>query len=208
MNGGNGFDGQTALNWLAPVEMGGTLLLEAVGVTLSPGSNGILAGFFTGGEVAAGCTAGFQVTAQQGTGAVTLQPFIQGTPAGTTFAVNPANQYTLRVRVHSPECERVLAIYRSFGDSGPITAGGQWNLSPGKVELEVQEYVNGVGAMPVTVYDGSIANVPGSCTVVAASSLNLIGSMRAIELSQPWLGLGGEHAPQRRDIHAAGWQHG
>ena len=49
-----------------------------------------------------------------------LQPFIQGTPAGTTFAVNPANQYTLRVRVHSPECERVLAIYRSFGDSGPL----------------------------------------------------------------------------------------
>ncbi len=182
MNGGNGFDGQTVLNWLAPVEMGGTLLLEAVGVTLSPGSNGILAGFFTGGEVAAGCTAGFQVTAQQGTGAVTLQPFIQGTPAGTTFAVNPANQYTLRVRVHSPECERVLAIYRSFGDSGPITAGGQWNLSPGKVELEVQEFVNGVGAMPVTVYDGSIANVPGSCTVVAASSLNLIGSMRAMNL--------------------------
>src|SRR5579863_8637648 len=44
MNGGNGIDGQTALSWLDPVEMGGTLLLEAVGVTLSPGSAGILAG--------------------------------------------------------------------------------------------------------------------------------------------------------------------
>ena len=47
MNGGNGIDGQTLLTWLDPVEMGGTLLLEAVGVTLSPGSTGILAGFFT-----------------------------------------------------------------------------------------------------------------------------------------------------------------
>jgi hypothetical protein len=37
--------------------------------------------------------------------------------------------------------------------------------------------------MPVTLYDGAIANVPGSCTVVAASSLNLIGSMRAFNLS-------------------------
>jgi hypothetical protein len=183
MNGGNGIDGQTVLSWLDPVEIGGTLLLEAVGVTLSPGSTGILAGFFTGGENAADCTTGFQVTAQQGTGAVTLQPFIQGTPAGTTFAVNPANQYTLRARVHCAENIRALAIYRSFGDSGPITAGGEWNLSPGKLQLEVQEFVNGVGAMPVTLYDGAIANVPGSCTVVAASSLNLIGTMRAFNLT-------------------------
>src|SRR6185437_6563562 len=43
MNGGNGLDGQTQLCWLDPVEMSGTLLLEAVGVTLSPGSSGILA---------------------------------------------------------------------------------------------------------------------------------------------------------------------
>jgi hypothetical protein len=183
MNGGNGIDGQTVLSWLDPVEIGGTLLLEAVGVTLSPGSTGILAGFFTGGENAADCTTGFQVTAQQGTGAVTLQPFIQGTTAGTTFAVNPANQYTLRARVHCAENIRALAIYRSFGDSGPITAGGEWNLSPGKLQLEVQEFVNGVGAMPVTLYDGAIANVPGSCTGVAASSLNLIGTMRAFNLT-------------------------
>ena len=69
MNGGNGIDGQTLLTWLDPIEMGGTLLLEAVGVKLSPGSTGILAGFFTGLETAANCTAGFQATAQQGTGA-------------------------------------------------------------------------------------------------------------------------------------------
>ena len=44
MNGGNGIDGETLLTWIDPVEMGGTLLLEAVGVTLSPGSAGALAG--------------------------------------------------------------------------------------------------------------------------------------------------------------------
>lgn len=183
MDGGKGLDAQTVLSWLDPIEMGGTLLLEAAGVTLSSGSTGILAGFFTGGEEAADCTAGFQVTSEQGTGNVTLQAFIQGTAAGTTIAVNPANQYTLRVRVHCPECNRALAIYRSFGDEGPITAGGGWNLSPGKLQLEIQEFVNGVGAMPVTLYDGAIANVPGTCTVVAASSLNLIGSMRALNLT-------------------------
>jgi hypothetical protein len=183
MNGGNGIDGQTALSWLDPVEMGGTLLLEAVGVTLSPGSAGILAGFFIGGLESVGCTAGFQVSAQQGTGAVSVQPLIQGTPAGTTVAINPANMYTLRVRAHCPECLRTLAIYRSCGDSGQISAGGEWNLCPGKLQLEVQEFVNGVGAIPVTLYDGSIANMPGVCTVVAASSPNLTGSMRALNLT-------------------------
>jgi hypothetical protein len=40
MNGGNGIDGETLLSWLDPVEMGGTLLLEAVGVTLVAGQHG------------------------------------------------------------------------------------------------------------------------------------------------------------------------
>jgi hypothetical protein len=183
MNGGNGFDGQTVLSWLDPVEMGGTLLLEAVGVSLSPGSTGILAGFYVGLNTQAACIAGFQATAQQGTGAVTLQPMIQGAQAGTTYAINPANQYTLRARVHCPESERALAIYRSFGDSGAVTLGGQTNLSPGNLQLEIQEFVNGVGGMPVTLYDGAIASLPPACVVVAASSINLIGTMRAINLT-------------------------
>jgi hypothetical protein len=183
MNGGNGIDGEALVTWLDPVEMGGTLLLEAVGVSLSLGSTGVLAGFFVGYETQDACTAGFQVTAQQGTGAVTLQPLIQGTLAGTTYAVNPANQYTLRARVHCAENERALAIYRSFGDSGAITLGGQTNIRPANIQLEIQEFVNGVGGMPVTLYDGEVASLPPACMVVAASSINLIGTMRAINLT-------------------------
>jgi hypothetical protein len=183
MNGGNGIDGQTLISWLDPIEMGGTLLLEAVGVTLSPGSTGILAAFLTGLETAAGCTAGFQATAQQGTGAVTLQPLVQGSAAGTTFALNAANQYTLRVRIHCPECERRQAIYYSFGDNGLISAGGEGVLAPCKIQMEIQEFVNGVGATPVTLYDGGLANLPGTCLATPASSINLIGSIRSVSLT-------------------------
>jgi hypothetical protein len=183
MNGGDGIDGQTMLVWNDPVEMGGTLLLEAVGVTLSAGSTGILAGFFVGMDTQAACIAGFQATAQQGTGAVTLQPLVQGSPVGTTYAINPADQYTLRVRMHCPENERDLAIYRSFGDSGAITYGGQSNAAPAEVHLEIQQFVNGVGGMPVTLYDGAIQSLPGACNVVASSSINLIGTMRALNLT-------------------------
>jgi len=102
---------------------------------------------------------------------------------GTSYSVNPAYQYTLRVRVHCLENERELAIYRSCGDAGQIAYGGQWNLTPGKVQMEIQQFVNGVGGMPVTLYDGAISNIPGTCTVVAASSINLIGTMRTLNLT-------------------------
>ncbi len=183
MNGGSGIDGQTLISWLDPIEMGGTLLLETVGVTVSPGSTGILAAFLTGLETAAGCTAGFQVSAASGTGAVTLQPIVQGSAAGSTFELNSANQYTLRVRIHCPECERVQAIYYSFGDNGPIAASGELVLAPGKIQMEIQEFVSGVGATPVTLYDGGAANLPGTCMVTPASSINLIGTMRAVNLT-------------------------
>lgn len=188
MQGGNGIDGATLLTWLDQVEMGGTLLLEATGVTIATASTGILAGFFVGLETQAACTAGFHVTAQPGTGAVTLQPILQGTPTGSTYAVNPANQYALRVRVHCFENERALAIYHSCGDSGAIAMGGQTNLASANLLFELQEYVNGVAGMPVVLYDGSISSLPGACAVVAASSINLVGTMRALSLT--YLGSG------------------
>jgi hypothetical protein len=183
MNGGNGIDGETMLTWIDPIEMGGTLLHEAVGVTLAPGSTGILAGFFATLMTASNCIAGLQATAEVGTGAVTLQPIVQGSVAGSTFALHPANQYTLRVRVHCAESNRIQAAYYSFGDSGVISAGGGGAIAPGKIQMEIQEFVNGVGATPVTVYDGAVTYLPGICFVAPASSINLIGTMRAVNLT-------------------------
>jgi hypothetical protein len=183
MDGGNGIDGGAVLNWIDPVEFGGTLLLEAVGVTLSPGSTGLIAGVYAGVLTQPGCIAGFQVTAAVGTGAVSVQPIILGSASGSAYAINSANQYTFRLRVHSPECEREFAIYRSFGDSGAITVGGQSNLSPGFIQMEIQEFVDGVGGTPVTLYDGAVSSLLATCTVVAASSINLIGTMRAVHLT-------------------------
>jgi len=183
MQGGSGTDGDTVLSRLDPVEMGGTLLLEATGVSLANSSTGILAGFFVGLGTLASCTAGFQVTAQQGTGAVGLQPIVKGLPTGTKYLVDPAKQYALRIRIHCPECERTLSVYRSVGDNGVVAVGGQSTTSSAKLQFEVQEYVNGVAGMPVTLYEGAIAGLPATCTVVAASSLNLIGAMRALSLT-------------------------
>jgi hypothetical protein len=183
LEGGIGIDGETILTWIDPIEMGGTLLLEAVGVNLSAGSTGALAGFFTGTNTQSQCIAGFLVTSAEGTGVVSVQPLIQGSPNGSSCALNSANQYTLRLRVNCLEIDRVLEVYRSFGDSGAITLGGQSSLFPARVQMEIQPFVDGVGGMPVTLYDGTLAYMPATCNLVAASSINLIGSMRALNLT-------------------------
>jgi len=184
IQGGNGIDGEALLAWVEEVEMGGTLLLEATGVTLATGSSGILPGFFVGGaEVLTACTAGFHVTAQPGSGTVSLQPIVQGTPTGASFAVNPVNQYALRIRVHCCESERDLSLYRSSGDNGPIAYGGQTTSLPALLQFDVQEFINGVASMPVTLFDGAIANLPDTCSVAAVSSINLFGTIRAINLT-------------------------
>lgn len=180
-NGGNGIDGETVVSWIDPVEMIGTLMIEAIGVSLSPGSSGVLAAFSTGLLQQANCQAGFLVTSSGSN--VTLQPLISGAPTGTAYTINPAYQYNLRVRVHCPEFVRSTSIYRTAGDNGLITTGGNLVLSSAKVLVEIQESANGLTGMPVVLYDGAISNLIGNATVVAASSINLIGSMRALNLT-------------------------
>ena len=180
---GNGIDGQTVLSWIDPVEMGGTLLLEASGLTLANASTGVLAAFSSGLAGITDCIAGFQARAQQGTGAVTLQPIVLGCASGSAYSLDPASQYTLRLRIHSPEQQRTQATYYAAGDQGLIATGGQSVLSAARLQFEIQPFVNGVAAMPVTLYDGTIASLPAACTVVAASSLNLQGSLRALRLT-------------------------
>jgi len=183
MQGGTGRDGETQLAWLDPVEMGGTLLMEATGVALDSGSTGVIAGFFTNDRMHSACTAGFQVTAAQGSGNVSIQALVGGSATGTAYPVDPSNQYALRVRVHCPEFQRATAIYRSVDDSGPVAFGGDLIPAPAILQFEIQEFVNGVAGMPVALFEGQIENLPVTCTVVVASSINLYGSIRGFNLA-------------------------
>ena len=144
-NGGTGVDGQAALLWNDAVEAGGTLLLEAVGVQLAPGSSGIVAGLYSSPLVTAGnCTAGFQVTSAMGTGVVSVAPLAEGSVTGPAVVLNPAHQYILRIRVHCPEVERNTQAYRVVGDAGLVEFGGNGVVAAGHVLRDVQEFTDGV----------------------------------------------------------------
>jgi hypothetical protein len=124
IDGGTGVDGQAALVWIDPIEAGGTLLLEAVGVVLSPGSTGTMAGVYSGVVQSADCVAGFQVTSAAGTGAVSVAPLVQGVVAGPSYTLAAGTQYTLRMRLQCPEVERLAQWYRVAGDAGLVGYGG------------------------------------------------------------------------------------
>jgi len=182
IDGGTGVDGQAALVWLDQVEAGGTLLLEAVGVVLSPGSTGTVAGVYSEAVSTVSCIAGFEVTSATGTGAVSVAPMVAGAVAGPAFALTVGDQYTLRMRLWCPEVERYRQWYRVVGDAGLAVFGGQGVLAQGRVQMEIQQFVDGVGGTPVVLYDGALPYVPGVYTVVAANSLNLIGTIRSFFL--------------------------
>jgi hypothetical protein len=183
MSGGSGVEGATQLAWRDPVEMGGTLLLEAEGVMLQPGSTGVVCAFYSGGTAKSACVAGFEIAAAQGTGALTLQPLVKGVATGTPFTLEDGAQYTLRARVHCDEPQRLRNTYIAQGDAGVAKTGGNAVPAAAQVLLEAQPCVNGVLGMPVVLFEGAIDDVPAACTVVAAGSLNLRGSLRAMRLA-------------------------
>jgi hypothetical protein len=53
-------------------------------------------------------------------------------------------------------------------------------VAAGKVLMEVQEFVDGVAGTPVVLYDGAVGFIPESYMVAAASSVNLIGTIRRL----------------------------
>ena len=183
INGGTGVDGQAALVWRDAVEAGGSLYLELIGVTLSPGSTGIVGGLYGNGVNQAGCIAGFLVESAQGTGAVSLVPLVNGVVAGPAYAVQTGTQYTLRARVWCPLTERVTQVYRVVGDAGAMSFGGEDQIAGASIVLELVPVVNGIAGTPVPLYDGSVEYAPGSYQVCVANSWNLIGSVRSVYMT-------------------------
>ena len=82
--------------------MGGTLLLEADGVTLANASTGILAAFYWDCNRWPAVSPDFRPLRSR---ARALFRCSRSKWRGVrwSYAINPANQYTLRVRVHCPE---------------------------------------------------------------------------------------------------------
>lgn len=180
--GGNGLDGQTNLCTNGNLELGGSLVIEANGLLLSAGSTGIINGLYGGDVNLANCIAGFQVA--QVNGNISISPLIAGVAAGSSFLPVTGHMYTLRLRVYAKEMQRVLQSYYSVGANGTELWGGSAISCAINLVLEIQDMTNGVSQTPIVLYDGSLATPSSLCTFGLLNSMNLICSIRSVNIAQ------------------------
>ncbi len=188
MNGGNGADGVTTLTALDALEMGGTLLVELSGVQLGAACDGMLAGLYSGLPVLAECFAGFRVRQQNA--ATTLVPVVNGVEVGTAFAPAAGHSYTLRLRLHCAETQRVMEQYyvmvdgvvQEFGAPGGVDAGMD-------AVFEVVDQGASSNTPATVLYDsanvGAVTGTPATCAFVVANCTEMFGSIARVRVTRP-----------------------
>lgn len=182
MTGGNGFDGQTTLTAIDAVELGGSLVIEAGSLQLGGASAGVVCGLYSGATQSANCFVGYNV--RQSGGATVAVPFVNGAEVGTVFTLLEGHVYTLRIRLHCVEMQRVLQSYYAMVDGVVQSFGGGLVQAPMGVVFELQD-LGAASNTPATVlYDGSVISSPASCSFVAVNSVQLIGSMGYCRVTQ------------------------
>ncbi len=210
ISGGTGVDGQTVLEAIDPVELGGSLVAEAGGVQFAAGSNGIVCGLYSGAINLGDCVAGFRVRTSGG--ALLLVAIVNGSEAGTIFTMTPGHLYTLRIRLHLPEVVRCLATYYSLGSGGVVARGGGLTGSPGAIEFELQDSASAPNTPATVLYDSLLGSAlsapPAVATFAAVNSIALNGSVSYITADAAFDGVGDEHSVGERGADAADWAGG
>jgi hypothetical protein len=182
MTGGNGLDGETTLTAIDALELGGSLVIEAGSLQLGGASAGVVCGLYSGLTQSANCFVGYNV--RQSDGATAVVPFVNGAEVGTVFTLLEGHIYTLRIRLHCVEIQRVLQAYYAMVDGVVQSFGGGSVTAPMNVVFELQD-LGAASTTPATVlYDGSVVSSPASCSFVAVNSVQLIGSMGYCRITQ------------------------
>lgn len=181
-SGGTGIEGQTTVQAIDQLEMGGSLTIETDGVLINAQSAGTLCGLYTDAVQPSNCFAGFQVS--QNAGATLLTPLILGVAAGATFSPATGHLYTLWLRVYCKETQRVMTPYYAVGDSGVVSFGGDDVSCTARVGMEIQDITGGAAQSAVVLYDGEIAASPSLCAFVPIDSTNFFGSIKSVTVTE------------------------
>jgi len=182
MTGGNGFDGQTTLMAIDAIEMGGTLVIEAGNVQFGAASDGVVCGLYSGVIEMANCFAGYNV--RQSGGSTVVVPLVNGAEVGTMYTLLSGHTYTLRIRLHCVETQRVLQRYYAMVDGAVEAFGGGVVSAPMAVVFELQDLGVASNTPATVLYDGAVTSSPASCSFVSVNSVQLFGSMGYCRVTQ------------------------
>jgi hypothetical protein len=182
MTGGTGLDGQTTLTAIDAVELGGALVIEAGSLQLGGASAGVVCGLYSGATQSANCFVGYNV--RQSGGSTVVTPFVNGAEVGTVFTLLEGHIYTLRIRLHCVEMQRVQQTYYAMVDGVVQAFGGGLVAAPMSVVFELQDLGASSNTPATVLYDGSVVSSPSSCSFVAVNSVQLIGTMGYCRVTQ------------------------
>jgi len=161
--GGTGSDGQTTLVAIDQIELGGTLVVEAGNIQLGPLSDGVLCGLYSGPVGRANCFAGYNV--RQSGGSTVVTPYVNGTEIGTSHILLSGHFYTLRIRLHSVQMQRVLQTYYARVDGAIESFGGGLVASAVSLVFDLVDLGNASNTPATVLYDGAVAASPSDLHV-------------------------------------------
>ncbi len=198
LNGGNGQDGSVGLLALAPLELGGNLVIEAGGVVLGSATDAVLCGVYVGTPTRPNCLCGWSVRSRNG--ATVLLPLVNGAETGTAMTVMNGHRYTLRLRLHCPEPQRVRQRFYANVEGTVQSFGGGLNDAPLALVFEIQDLGVSSNTPATVLFDGMLPTAPavGSFALVeAAQASGSIGHCRISVNGAVWLRSLPPGAPER-----------
>ncbi len=111
-------------------------------------------------------------------------PFVNGAEVGTVSRCWTGTCYTLRIRLHCVEMQRVLQTYYAMVDGAVESFGGGLVSAPMAVVFELQD----LGLRRIRrrrcCMTGALSSSPASCSFVAVNSVQLFGSMGYCRVTQ------------------------
>jgi hypothetical protein len=175
VNGGTGQDGQTTVAFIEQIELGGSLELQHGDVSFAAASTGVIGGLYAGAISAAGCLAGFQITAAgSGSG---IEALISGAPTGPVVATTAGHRYVLTTYVYSMEVYRAEETFHSSLHPAGSGWGGEAVAADVRFVLEVQDIdpanLATLVAPATVLYDGVITDAPGFCIYALVNATSM-----------------------------------
>lgn len=189
--GGSGRDAESTIASLQQIELGGSITIEGDAVQIASGSSGTILGLYTGPVEAANCFAGFQISTSGSE--VLVAPMVNGSVSGSSFQPLTGHIYTYRLRVYSPEMERLRQTYFFLDGDSSSSCGGETVVSAGQIEFEVQDVTSGIPGSAVILFSGAVSSLPPSCTLGLMDSGSLACSIKSVVCTQTspmWVAVG------------------
>ncbi|HSE49744.1 MAG TPA: hypothetical protein VLA96_11095 [Terriglobales bacterium] len=164
--GGTATDGETRVEAVERLELGGGLLLQHGEFSFTAASDAVLGGLYAGAVNVAGCFAGFRVTPSGDQSAI--QALIDGSATGSAVTTVAGHRYGMTTRLYAIENFRASQTFHSSAHPAGSGRGGGALPSGARLVLELHDIdpanPGSQGAAATVLYDAVVSDVPALVT--------------------------------------------